>query len=550
MKNWWMILLIVASILLLPSIRAVVLYTGSLYSGSSFNVSGNSFTVIGVDPIQYYNNATDDIEQYYRSIIIKSSVDETVNMRNGTCYSTNMYVYCYTANTIDMNNPLTFKGDYLQSQIAITMSDISAQSANIQVTRPQDIEGYCGQSFVIPIVISNSGQETTNITYTEKLPANMVITSTQGGDVSGNAIIFRDTLWNNISRNYSYTINDLDCLSKSWSGQYSYNEYNGTTTVNLDNLTLNMQDSYNISYPLQIKSNDPHGFMLYTLNITNINPYTPLSVDLYINVPSDTVQSSANMQSVSVGNFRHAASVAYNSTDISNIKFKTGNYGIYNLTVNGTIYVGSKPFEYNAITTVIVVNSTVHAFIDVDQNKTANTPGNAFDNNTVHIYLGLENDDLKNTYYNIYGIFKDASSAGEEPLMYNNITPDTRVILLEKYYNLSNLTSSSISFDGIYRDYYGNEQKFHVERLLSKNFIQTASTSAQNNSVNNNENDANMRDSNLTENIANTVGTPSGISQNPNASNNSSVSGAKGSNKDFITSIIEGMSKFLQSIFG
>jgi hypothetical protein len=59
-----------------------------------------------------------------------------------------------------------------------------------------------------------------------------------------------------------------------------------------------------------------------------------------------------------------------------------------------------------------------------------------------------------------------------------------------------------------------------------------------------------MRDSNLTENIANTVGTPSGISQNPNASNNSSVSGAKGSNKDFITSIIEGMSKFLQSIFG
>ena len=522
MKGWVLILLI----LIAPFAYAEVISTGNYYSGTTFDLSGGTYGVVGVEPVRFYNNDTDNIELYYRSMIIQSNVDDTVIIRNGTCHSTRLYKYCYTTNTIDMKNMRTFQGDYLESVMELTISTLDQPLASVSITRPQSEDFYCGQSLTIPIIITNDGQLGTNITYVEQLPLKILVTDTQGGDVSENAITFRDTLGGNISRNYSYTIDDLDCQTKIWSGQYSYDAPNGTVVKTLDNLTLYAKDSYIIDHSVSIKNNDPKALSTYVFNITNTNPHSAVNAEIYFDVPMEVAQVSGNIRKVSDASYVYdTASVAYNTTDTAYIKFRTNAYGEYSISASGKIQVGVRYFDYAASTPVITINNTVQAFIDVDPNKTSN--------NTIHIRVGLTNNDVINKYYNIYAIFKDT---GEEPLSYNNITADTSVIILERSYNLVNKTNLSVIIDGVYRDYYGNEYKLHAEKFLFKNMVIDINNAQAN--------------TNPVVNQINTSTIPNSttVQANKNGSNDTSIV-VQAEKKDFISSIIENFSRFLQSLF-
>ena len=527
MRHWWCILTLSLLLLACP-IYADVASSGRYYSGSTFNLSGGTFTVLGVNSFKVYNNVTDDVELYYKSVLIQSNIDSTVQINNGTCRSTSLYTYCYSDGVIDMSNTKTFTGDYLQPLLGITVSTQNVPTVSINVNRDTNINSYCGQMITVPITISSVGMLSSNVTYIEELPDNTVILSTDGGDVKGNIITMRDRFGGNMSKNYSYTLSNIDCLSKTWNGQYVYTSSNGTVSKKLNNFTLTILPSYIINESEHIKTNSPYQILTYNINTSNLQTST-ISINLDIWIPSnvDVLDESGNVHKQQNNHYSYYLSLPSNTSDNSYINFKTKNYGTYYIYTNGVATVGDKVFNYNHTITVETLQPEVVSYIDVNVNKSTNK--------SLYVMLMLKNYDLKNIYYNVYGNYKDNN---EEPLVYSTIAPDTEAVMLERSYNFTNSKNLTVSFDGVYRDFNGNEKKLHAERILTVNTL----TEVLNNISGNSTNTYNI--SNQQQNPINTNLTVPAPIANKTATNST------GTGKDFITSILEGINNFLQSIFG
>jgi hypothetical protein len=510
-------------LLLIPFVSATVLKTGSYYSGESFNYSNKTFNIYGGEPVKVLLNGDSMI--YYKEVFVRSDI-ESVNLRNGTCYSTNNYKYCYKDVVIDKNNPKTYQGDFMQPVMTVTLEALDQTTSIAVITRTKNLVGYCGKSITIPLSIQNTGTQSTTISYSETLPVNVVVTSTEGGNVNSNIITFRDIFGPGMAKNYTYTINNLDCKSKFWSGVYTYNNNNQTITTNVTGLLLNVTASYFVNENLsEHLTNNLGETIKYTWSINNTNPTSILTVNIIFSASNFRVLSFDDKLQKTTSTYNYATLVPAGQNRDITIMLKTIDYGLYNVVANGTISIESKDFEYNSVQELYAKKAQVTASIDADPNKT--------NNNTLYLILKLTNDDLIKTYYNIYGTF---TGLEDESLIYSNITPNTKTIILARYYNLSNIGNGTVfKFNGVYRDKEGLEKSLSAEKLVNTNYIINITTPK-------------VLNTNVTSNKS--ITQTSVTNTTSSASSNTTKIKVPSENKDFISSILEGISDFLSSLFG
>lgn len=507
-------------LLLLPAVSATVLYRGSLYSQSSFNMSGYAVTVAGINPVVSYDNVTNNYETTYGSVVFQSSMDDVIVVKNGSCSSTSRYSYCYVSSSFDFNNALTYKGGgALQPMIGVELDSLSVQQSDISVTRSSNIADYCGDKITIPISINNTGSTSTTFTYTEKLPPNTAIIDTIGGNVNSNIITFTDIIGPGASRDYTYSVYDTDCISKNWDGYYTYTTSNGTVSGSLANLTLTMLNSYNTTSSLSASaSNDPTNIIRYEWNISNLNP-TTLTLDISID-PGNLNVLSSNMIRVNNIYVLNSDAILPNSSTSEYMTFNAKGYGVYNIETNYSIRIPGWSKSYSSDLPVSYVEPKVSAEVYVQ--------------NSTRVLIYIQNYDVSNTY-NIYGIFK---GLGDESLYYNNLTSNARVLLLNKTFAIPNGTT--LVFDGVYRDQYGAEKKLYIS-LNSSQALSTPPVNILSNTSNTSAAIVPVKHSNTTT-INNTT--------NSVSNNSSGIPQTDNNGTDFITSMLESIGKLLQSLFG
>jgi len=535
---------LILSLILISSVHAAVIAGVKVFHGGNFTSSiGGIFMAYGIDPYTVYNNNTDNLELYYRSVIISSTIDDTVNVRNGSCKSTKMYTYCYKGSMIDANNPKTYTSEeYLQPTMSITIESIPSPIATVILTRNTIMKVYCGELITVPITIKNSGTLSTNITYTETLPFNTLITTTDKGNVDGNIITFRDIVPDNTSRNYSYVMTNFDCISKNWTAKYTFTTYNETITRNLTNLSIVVQDAYRANSSLSLdkinsslsinKTNNPDADVTYTWTITNLHPSIPLGLDISMGVPGAII-TGASTELVRTGErSRYVGKLQVGNTLKLYLKFHEPDYGNYTVYTDGTVSINDHILNYTSNKMLNVLPSIVEAYMDVNTTK----------NNSLYVDVWAKNYDVTEKYYYIYGVIKGIGD--EEPIYANSINPDSTILVAQKFYNTTGMGVKEINmaFDGIYRDKDSIEHPIHAEQLsIIINSPKIIHANATTNTTSANKTSTTSTTSNSK------TSTTGATSKNTNTTGTGEPAVKK---KDFITRVIEGLSNFLQSIFG
>jgi|GEM_PF-6194857 len=516
----------------IPLAHAAVIYGGNVFSGDNFTTSiGGTYLIYGSDPITAYNNVTDNEELYYRNAYITSNVDDTVGLRNGTCKSTGKYTYCFKNAFIDMSKTKTFTGDYLQSVMTISIETLPLPTTVITVNRDASISAYCAEMIVVPIYVVNTGTSDASIIYTETLPENTVVLSTENGDVNGNTITFRDMIGKNMSKNYTYTMTNLDCDSKSWSAKYTITTNNNTATKTIPNVSLEMLPTYIINETLTPnKTNNPESLIEYTWSIKNVHPSLGLGVDTAITLPKVSVEElSANLINTQ-DIYRYSGIVPSGETMNLHIIFKAKDYGTFVLNNIGKLEIGQRTASYNSSKTLAVMHQGLNATMYINSTE-----------DKVYVTLKVVNEDLKEKYYYIYGTFKGVGD--DEPVYYNGIDPDTTIFIGNKTYNTSGMgtVDTKIVFDGIYRDKNSVDHKLYAEKTFRTN-VKYADTIKEPDATPNQVIPQN------TAPATNTTGI--GASTNTAANNTATKPKEQAENKDIITRIIEAINNMLQSLFG
>ncbi len=522
-----LLVLLLVSLFLVSSAQAAVIAGVTLFHGDNFTSSiGGTFMLYGSSPYTKYNAATDNLELFYKSIIISSTIDDSVTIRNGTCESTKKYVYCYKASTIDVANSRTYRyGDYLQPMMTVTIESIPSPIAQVTFTRESSLSAYCGDLVTVPIMATNSGGIDTNITYTEFLPFNTVIMSTEKGRVDGNIITFKDTVIKGTSRNYSYVMLNSDCEPKNWSATYTFTTYNDTLSRNLTNLNLVVPSSYQIETTLsKNRTNNPKDTIVYTWTINNTHPSSNLGLDISLSVPGAIITEDSKNLLQSKDTYKYVGILPVNSKTTLYLEFHEPNYGEYLAHTNGLISIGNHVDTYTSNKTLQVLPAKVETYLTI--NITTNT--------SLYVGVWVKNYDITRKYYYIYGILKGLGE--DEPFYANGIDPDANIRIANKFYNTTGMGVKEITFvfDGIYRDIDSIEHPIHSEQKVLLNTPQALQPNATGSNI-----IAQPPIPTVTK-----VTTP--VAKAGNTTTNSTVV----PKKDFITRVIEGLSKFLQSIFG
>ena len=514
------------------SAEAATICGGKAFQGDNFTSSvGGIFIVHGTDSYTIYNNSTGYIESYYKTMIITSTIDDTVAIKNGTCKATKKYNYCYTGSIIDMKNVKTFMGDVLQPRMDFYIDSLPSPSALVTLKRDAVTYAYCGQLITIPVIFTNSGSMATNITYTESLPLNTLVTVTTGGNVDGGIITFKDTLWENSSKNYSYTMTNFDCKPKHWNAKYSFTNFNTIISRNITNLSIILLDSYSANDSLSAsKTNDPKTTVTYIWNITNTHQSINLMLNFNILTPGLTVtDTSPILTRMDENKYLYSGTLPVGGNLLLYLKFHAINYGNYTILNTGTIGINEHTLAYNSSKTLMIVPPKVITFIDVNNSV----------NNSLYVNVWARNDDMTEKYYYIYGNLKGIDD--NIPLYANNILPDSSILIGTQFYNTTGLGLNNVTFvfDGVYRDKNSMEYKLYANYTTTLN-------SPHDNKVAKNGN------STMVTKTSQSLGNNSVAGSNKNTTNtkdNSSASSNTG-NKDFITRMLEALSQFLQSIFG
>lgn len=518
--------LLLSTISLVSLAQAATIYGGKVYQGDNFTSSvGGIFLVHGTDSYTVYNNDTGYIELYYKTMIISSSIDDTVAIKNGTCKATRNYNYCYKGSAIDMKSTKTFLGDFLQPRMEFYIETLPNPSALVTVQRNTTISAYCGQFITIPLVFTNAGTMPTNITYTETLPLNTLVTTTDGGNVDGNIITFKSTLWDNSSKNYSYTITNFDCQPKSWSAKYSFTNFNSTVSKNLTNLSIVMLDSYTANHSLSVnKTNDPKTTVIYMWNITNNHESKSLMLNLNIFTPGLIVNDvSPSLILMSENRYKYSGTLPVDGNVVLYMRFHANNYGNYIISSTGTVSIDEYDLPYNSSDTLIITPPKAVAFIDF----------NNIVNKSLYVNVWIRNDDMVEKYYYIYGNLKGMDE-GSEPLYANFVLPNNITLVGTQFYNTTGLGVKNVTFvfDGIYRDKNSMEYKLYAENTVNLN----SPTIPKSNVTSSTVGKTNQTSTNKTVGLTNTTNTKN----NP----------APAVKKDFITRMLEALNGFLQSVFG
>lgn len=519
---------ILLSLILVSSVQAAVIAGVKVFHGGNFTSSiGGIFMLYGLEPYTKYNNNTDNLELYYKRVVVSSTIDDTVNIRNGTCEFTNKYKYCYKSSTIDVNNPKTYAmGEYVQPMMSITIESIPSPIATVVLTRNTSMKFYCGELITIPILIKNSGTLDTNITYTETLPFNTLVTTTDKGKVDGNVITFKDIIVNNASRNYSYVMTNFDCKSKNWTAKYSFTTYNETISRNLTNLSIIVQDAYKTNISLSVnKTNNPNAGITYTWIINNTHPTLPLGLDISLSIPGAII-NDASKDLVRIGERnRYVGTLPVGSMLKLYITFHEPDYGEYIVYANGTVSITNHVMDYNSSKTLQVLPAIVDTYLEMNTTK----------NNSLYVSLWAKNYDVTEKYYYIYGVLKGIGE--EEPIYANGINPDSTLLVTKKFYNTTGMGVKEINmvFEGIYRDKNSIEHPIHAEQLVMINSPKAIQVNV----------------TTKTTLINKTTPATSKTTTKGTTSKNATGTGEpEVEKKDFITKVLEGLSNFLQSIFG
>jgi hypothetical protein len=526
-------ILLLLSIFLVSSVQAAVIVGTTVFHGDNFTSSiGGTFMLYGVSPYTKYNNATDELELYYKNIVISSTIDDTVTIKNNTCESTKKYTYCFKSSKIDMTNSRTFMmGDYLQPQMTITIESIPSPITTLTINRATSINSYCGEEILIPINITNGGTTDTNITYTETLPFNTVIISTEKGRVDGNIITFKDTILEGKSKNYSYVMVNSDCESKKWNATYTFTTYNDTLSRNITNLNITAQNVYLINESLsKNKTNTPSNDVTYTILINNTHPSLNIGLDLSLAIPDAIITETSRDLIQTQGMYKYVGTLSVRDSIILYIKFHEPDYGTYVVYNNATININNHVDQYNSNSTIQVLPAKVETYIDINTSK----------NNSLLVNIWAKNYDFTEKYYYIYGILKGFGE--DEPFYVNGINPDSIVSIANKSYNTTGMGIKEINlvFDGVYRDKNSIEHPIYVEQKVFLNSPQASQPTATRNTT--------IASSNNSSNPV--TSTDPQITTLPSVTNNDSSNATKVDKKDFITRFIESLSEFLQSIFG
>jgi hypothetical protein len=535
----WNVILFLFSILALAilisdNVHAAVIYGGKIYSGQTFttNVGGN-FRVYGSDPYFYTDNKTEIKEKRYRKVVITSDVDEKVTIFNGTCESTYLYKYCYLSSYLDLDNSLTYRNGDIDTSMSITIETLPPPATLIKITRPTVIYAYCSQLIEIPILILNEGTVPTNITYTETLPENTFVAKSENGIVQGTSITFSDRLLINETANFTYTITNFDCLTKSWNAKYTFTTYNDSITKNLTNLTLSMLKFYNLSQNITPdRVNNLNDDMVYTINFTNTHPTQALYLDMMFYPEDLSVVGSSNGISYDNRFYRYTNLVASGKSINIFMTLNSIDFGKNYITNNLSIKLNDRLFNNDSIVFIETIAPTVKIFFNITSTEKIMK---------VHVYA--YNTNLKDKYYYIYGVLKGVDST-EEPLYSNGIDPDKTILLGTKDYDISFMNKTvNLTFSGIYRDIDGIENDISYSRLVNITpsgvaIVLTKEEIASQNILNSTTKNSSSGNSKSNDDYSN-IGTSSSANSNSKPKDD----------RDFITKVIEGLSNLLQNIF-
>jgi len=434
-----------------------------------------------------------------------------------------------------MSQAKTFLGDYLQPVMTITVETMPLPTTLVTVDRPVSTSAYCGELLDMSIIVNNTGTSDANITYIETLPENTLVLNTVNGDVKSNVITFKGIIWKNTSRNFSYTMTNLDCISKSWDAKYSITSYNSTSAKAINNISLLMLDIYSINESLTPnRTNTPSGKVEYVWAITNLHPSLSLSVDALIIMPRLVVNElSANIRE-SGNNYQYIGSVPVGNTLKLYFSLNAPGYGNYNITNVGTIDVDDKLLYYNSSRELKVLAPNMTMSMDVNTSL----------NNTARISITAVNNNVNEKYYYIYGNLKGFTS--DEPVYYNGLDPGAEAVIFNTTYNTTGMgvKNYTIVFDGVYRDKFSVEYKLHVQKTFATNSreVQLPNIQAPANTA--------TKTGNTSIPIIQNTASPNSSTITPASTAASNTSKDSNNNKDIITIWIESLSKFLQSIFG
>jgi len=535
-------------------VEAATIAGGKYFHGQNFTSSiGGHFRVFGSDPYKEYNNDTGLMELHYKRATVMSDIDDTIAILNGTCASTARYNYCYIGSSINYDDEKTFQDSQVLSVMEIIISSLPSPTTLVTFTRNTTLYAYCGELVTVPIIVTNTGSVYTDITYTEVLPFNTVITTSSSGNVNENMITFKDTIMPNSSKTYFYTMMNLDCQSKLWIAKYTFTTFNGTViSNNFTNLNITTQNAYSANESISTnRTNSLLSEITYTWNITNTHPTVDLVTNMSIHVPGLglVVTDKSLGMSFKNGMYSYAGVVPVGKTQSVYIKFYALNYSSYNISNNINIFVNEHVLEYFSSNILQVLKPQVRVYMDV----------NTTINKSLTVSIWVRNDDLSSKYYYIYGILKGI--ADEEPLSYNVMEPDSTILLTQKIYNTTNLGAENITlvFDGVYRDKNNKEYKLYLEQAVTlnvpnptkiniSNSTNIISTPVDNTPINIITTTTNITGQNITGQ-GNTGSNSKNIKTTDNSSNNNNSSNTSGK-KDLITRFIETLSEFLQSIFG
>ncbi|MGV8086840.1 MAG: hypothetical protein ACP5N1_04370 [Candidatus Woesearchaeota archaeon] len=534
----YMILFLSLTLLVsISCVNAAVIYGGKVYSGDAFssNIGGN-FNVRGLDVITLYDNMTGDIF-HYKKILIESDVDTSVVIRNGTCVSTNMYNYCYRESVLDVNNLKTYDDDGLWAGMSITIESLPNPTSIVIFSRDMIINSYCGAYIPMSININNSGTLSTNITYSELLPENTIIVNSEKGLIELNTITFYDTLGANTSKNYTYTLANIDCSPKQFNAVYTLTSFNETITKTLNNISIFVNQSYNFTNNIsKNKTNILNEDIVYDWTIKNIHPSLVINSESQIILPKELIvtQMSPDIR-YSNGIYYYSKSLGSDAKMNLFIKFHPEKYGLYKIVNKGTISIEQNNVVYYSNNSIIVAPPTVNALINI----------NTSSNNLIYVSVDIINNDISEKYYYIYGFLKGISE--DEPLYANSIDPDSTVNIANRTYDITGKNNLTLVFDGIYRDKNSVESKIYASRTVVVNgssviveeIVDDFSTEIINDVL-----IVNTTNTNTDTNTNADTGT-----NNPDDANDSKDD-IDIEKVDILTRMVIGLNNFLQSVFG
>jgi len=536
-KFYSLIYLVLLLLLLHTSfVNAAVIYGGKVYSGDTFtsNMGGN-FTVLGIDSITIYNNDTSSDELHYKKILIRSDVDESITVRNGTCAVTHMYNYCYRSSAVDFDNPKTFEGNGIRAAMTITVESLPNPVSIVTFSRDNKIISDCGIYIPRYINVKNSGTIPTIINYSEYLPLNTVVVNANDGIVTSNIITFSDRILSNTSKNYTYTIANLDCEPKFFNAKYAFTTFNGTITKNITNISIVVNEFYNFTDALyDNKTNSLKNETTYMWNITNSHPSLSINAESIITLPKGLVITQMSPDIKYVNDTYHYSGIL--SPDFVArlfLKFYASDYGNYTVLNKGIIIIHEHEVAYYSNKTLQVISPNVTASIEVDTSKV----------NSLYVTVRVRNFDLREKYYYIYGVIQGLGN--DEPIYANSIDPDGTLIFGNKTYNITgkNWDNITLIFDGLYRDKETVEHKLYSAKTVTAKGEVIIVSTPDNNQV---------AAVNTISNNTNTIKNNSASSTKPHTKNNTvnSTDTSTVAEKDILTRMIEGLNNLLQAIFG